>query len=373
MSVEVLPVDDSRRAVTRFVRFAEEVYRGDRHWVQPLIRDQVKLIRSGPFTQIGTRQLFTACRSGRVVARLSVHVNHHHDNHYGPGRGFFGFFEALDDPEATAALFGAGRDWLAAHGCTEMVGPLSFSIYDEVGLLVDGFDSSPVVMCPYNPPYYARLLEGVGLVKEVDWYGYRVGRDYSFPPALERMRRQIRARAGVAMRRVADLDWEQSVATVRELFNEAWEGNWGHLPMTDAQWRHGQQELRLAIVKTLSWIVYEGGEPAGFYLTVKDLNPALQQARGRLFPWGLFRLLWHLRRVRGLRVLIMGFRAPYRRRGYPLALVMDMTDGAMAMGMEACDCSQIVETNTAMLGLVEGIGAKRYRTFRVYRQALGQP
>jgi hypothetical protein len=370
MAVHVVPLSDARNDVTAFVRFSETIYRDDAHWVPPLINEQIHYIRSGPFNRFGKKQLFMAYRGGEPVARLSVHQNFAYNTRYNTNQGFFGFFEAKQDPEAVRAVFEAGDIWLKDRGCRDILGPMSFSIYEEIGLLVDGFKDDPAIMCPYNPPYYADLLEGIGFRKEIDWYGYRFHRGHTIPPAMERVHRRVLERKGVVLRPVQAGTWEEDAAIIRRIFNEAWAANWGHVPFDEAHWRYVTKYLKLAVLRDLSWIVAADGEPVGFLIVVKDLNPALKQAEGRLFPLGLFRMLWHARRVKRIRIIIMGFLEPYRVRGYDMALAYEALSRALVQGYEACDCSQIVESNHRLVQALDMFGGERYRTFRIYRKPI---
>ena len=365
------PLGDTRGETRSFVRFAAEVYRPYPRWVPPLVFDQVSHIRGGPFNGFGEKQLFMAYRDARPVARLSVQRNFAHDERYGAGRGFFGFFEALPDPEAVRALFDAGEGWARRRGCREMAGPMNFSIYEEIGLLVRGFDQDPAVMCPFNPPYYAELLADAGYEKEIDWFGFRVDLEKPLPPAADRLRRRVLRQDKVVFRQLESRSWKRDSAIVQDLFNRTWDENWGHLPMREEQWRYSSDKIRLAAVKPLSWVVEVDGRPAGFLLTVKDLNPALKAAAGRLSPAGVARLLWRAFRHRGIRVILMGFLPAFRNRGYDLALIAHAIKRGFELGYGPADCSQIVEDNHRMLRAMDVLGGERYTTYRIFRKGLG--
>jgi ribosomal protein S18 acetylase RimI-like enzyme len=299
-----------------------------------------------------------------------VHENRVFNEFQHRRQGFFGFFEALDDAEAVAALFAEGERWLAARGCASVLGPVSFSVYEQVGLLLDAFDLPPVVLCPYNPPYYARLLEGLGYGREVDWFAYRFLRGQPLPVRWVRVAERALRRRGVTVRHPRMRHWHEELALVRGLFNEAWAENWSHAPLSQDEWAVLAEELRLVVRPELCLILSVGDVPVGFSVTLPDLNQALKRARGCLFPFGLLRLLWEARRIRGLRTIAMGVLKEYRNRGYAPAMVVETVRNGLRLGYERCDCSLIVETNTAMVELLRDLGAERYKTFRVYRKAL---
>lgn len=371
--VTVVALSDTRKDVAAFVRFAETVYRNNRFWVPPLVVEQKHYIRSGPFNRFGEKQLFMAYRGTEPVARLSVHRNFAHNKRYNVNQGFFGFFEAKEDSEGAHAVFEAGERWLKDKGCVDLLGPMSFSIYEEIGLLVDGFEDAPVLLCPYNPPYYANLLEQIGFRKEIDWYGYKLDKTQLIPPAMERIYQRVVTREGVSLQPATAQTWKRNAAIVRRIFDEAWSGNWGHVPFDDAHWATISKQIKLAVLRDLSWFVYENGEPVGFLIVVKDFNVALREARGRLFPLGWIRLLRRISKIKRLRILIMGFLEPYRARGYDLAIAYESLRRAQEQGYELCDCSQIVEDNDRLVKGLEVLGAERYKTFRIYRKAIDVP
>lgn len=366
----IVALSHARRDVRAFVRFPDALYRHDAHRVPPLIHEQTAYIRSGPFNDFGEKQLFMACRGDEPVARLSVHRNFAHNSRYEANQGFFGFFEAKPDPEAVRALFEAGASWLRDRGCQDMLGPMSFSIYEETGLLVEGFDDDPVVLCAYNPPYYADLLENLGFRKEIDWYAYRFRKGHAIPPVVERIRRRVAEREGVALQSGQVKSWKENTDLVRRIFNEAWAGNWGHVPFEKGHWRYITKQLKLAVLKDLSWFVTAEGTTVGFLIAVKDMNPAIKQARGRLFPLGLARMVWQAHRIKGMRIILMGCLEPYRARGYDIAMAYESLTRALMQGYETCDCSLIVENNIRLTQGLDLLGGERYKTFRVYRKAI---
>jgi GNAT superfamily N-acetyltransferase len=369
-SLEIRPLRPTRREVGAFVRFAERVYRDLPQWGPPLVWQQARQVRSGPFTQIGELQLWMAFRGGAPVARLSVHESRPYNAFHGTRQGFFGFFEALDDEEAVRALFAAGERWLRDRGCGSVVGPCSFSVYEEIGMLLDAFGETPVVLCPYNPPYYPRLLEALGYAKEVDWYAYLFTREQPIPERWTRIADRVLRQPDVSMRHPDLREWMRELVLVRDIFNEAWAENWGHVPFSDAEWHELAEGLRLAVKPELCWILSVKERPIGFSVTLPDLNLAVREARGRLLPLGWWKLLRAMRRIRSLRTMAMGVLKPYRGHGYEVAMVVETIRNGVRLGYEKSDCSLVVETNRPMLQLLEALGARRYKTYRVYRKPL---
>ena len=354
----------------KFVLFSEKVYKNHPRWVAPIFSDQIKFILKGPFHEIGEVQLFMAYRGNRPVARVSAHINRRHNEHYKENQGFFGFFEAYDDQEAVDHIFQEAGLWLKKKGCSEIIGPESFAIYDEIGILLNSYRVSPIIMCSYNPPYYPALLEKVGFKKEVDWYAYYKSGYDPIPPKMERITERMKKRDGLVLRHANLKEWDQETATIRSIFEEAWSENWGNLPFTDKQWEHLVKELKLIIKKELSYVLELNGKPIAFSITIPNAFEALIKAKGRLFPFGIFKILANMKRIQFVRTLVLGVLKDYRNRGYELALIQKTIHEGMSLGFHASDCSLVVETNTRLIEGLDAIGAKKYKTFRLYKKEI---
>lgn len=367
-SIEVREVPNTRRGVFQFVTFARKVNAGDPNWVAPIFSEQVKMIREGPFNEIGVKQLFMAFKDGVPVGRISAQINHAHNRHYASTQGFFGWFESIDDVEVARSLVDAARSWLAIRGCTDMIGPLNFSIYDEIGVLIDNFEDPPVVLCTYNPPYYDRLLKEAGLEREIDWYAYRKRKATGIPSVVRKVAARVEKQPNVVLRRMKKRHWEQESARVRRIFEIAWSENWFHVPFSDRQWHHVTSELKKVIREEFALVLEVDREPVGFIISVLDANVALKAARGSLYPFGVFKILWNLRKIKRPRTVIMGLLPEYRNRGYDMYMIYrTIVDGA-SLGYDNCDCSLIAESNLRMIRGLEAIGAERYKTYRLYRK-----
>ena len=368
--IEVREVASTRKEIKKFVLFAEQVYKGLDHYVPPIYSDQVKMILKGPFEEIGQKQLFMAYRNGKPVARISAHINRAHNDYYKTNQGFFGWFEALEDQEAVNAIVSTAEKWLKSHGCSDMIGPMNFAIYDEIGMLVNCFDQDPVVLCTYNPPYYPVLLENAGFVKEIDWFAYLKDAtvEKPIPDVMAKITKRIESRNNVTVRYASKKNWEHEVSTVRHIFEEAWAENWGNVPFTDNQWHHVTKELKLILKEELAFIVEVDGIPAGFSITIPDANVAVKKAQGRLFPFGLFKILFGMKKIKKTRTIIMGVLKEYRKRGFDMVMIQKTIENGLALGYESSDCSLIVETNERMIAGLEAISAERYKTYRIFKR-----
>lgn len=358
-----------------FIDLSWAVNAGDPNWVPPLrmALEPVLDRRKHPFHRHAEVAYFLAERGGRPVGRIAACVNRQHNDFHGEALGTFGFFEALDDPEAATALLDAAAVWLRERGMRTMRGPFNFSTNDEFsspGVLIEGFGTPPTVMTSHNPPYYAALVEGAGLVKAKDLVAYWV--DGSHVPArvggvMERMTR----RAGVTVRSLRMKDLKDEVARVREVYNAAWSRNWGFVPMTDAEFDHMAKELRPVVEPRFVLLAEKDGEPIGFLLALPDLNRAFRHLKdGRLFPFGLFRFLWHRRKIDVARILTLGLKPGMQHLGLGAALYTRLLHAGREMGYRAAEGSWILEDNHEMCAALEKLGAVVCKRWRVYERGL---
>ena len=366
MPVQIVKVED-RRALERFVRFPWQVYRGDPNWVPPLIADVRKMLTHHPFLQHAEVEYFLAVREGRVRGRIAAILNRLHNQFHEERAAFFGFFEVLDDEEATRALLERVEIWARERGMQVLRGPASFSSNEEWGLLVDGFDSSPVVMMTYNPPRYISLLENCGYRKAKDILAYYL--DNPEPPArVVRVAEALAKRKGVVVRSIDLKHYEAEVTKIRSVYNRAWERNWGFVPMTEAEITHLAKEMRPAVKPDLVLIAEKGAEPVGFAVALPDVNVAVKHANGRLFPFGLIKILWHARKIDMLRVPMLGLVPEYRGMGIDQLLYLRLFQGGRRRGIVRGEFSWILEDNLLMRQALEKMGARVYKTYRLYEK-----
>lgn len=361
-----------QRALHRFVTFPWKVYAGDPHWVPPLIADEKKKLTHHPFHEHATVECFLARRDGAIVGRIAAIENRLHNEVHGEQVGFFGFFEVLDDPEAGRALLAHAEAWGAARGLTQLRGPASFSSNEEWGLLVDGFDSPPVVMMTYNPRRYVALIEGAGFRKAKDLFAYYL--DNPEPPErLVRAAEALARRKGITVRPIDLKHYDREVGRIREVYNRAWERNWGFVPMTEAEIAHLAKEMKPAIKPELVQIAERGQEPVGFTVALPDVNFALRHANGRLFPFGLLKVLWYVRKISMLRVPMLGLVPEYRGQGIDQLLYLRLFQGGRKLGIVRGELSWILEDNLAMRQALDKMGAHVYKTYRIYEKEGSPP
>ena len=363
-----------RADLRAFIELPYRLYRDDPLWIPPLRRDVAHMLdKHHPFHQHAEVELFLARNdAGQVVGRIAAvkndaHLAQHHD-----GAGFFGFFESERQPAVAAALFSTVSAWLAARGLGVMRGPASFSVNEECGLLVKGFDSSPVVMMPYNPPWYADLIEGAGFKKSKDLIAYHHEAN-GVPERLARVAGRLAERHQIKIRPLDLKQFKAEVARVRMLYNAAWDANWGNIPMTDAEFDDLAKQLKPVVVPELVLFAEVRGELAGFALALPDLNVALRHMNGRLFPLGWAFGLWYGRKIDAARILTLGVLPKYRLTGAAELLYMALYKNATARGITHGEASWILEDNLLMRQAIENFGGDPYKTYRLYDKTIRTP
>lgn len=378
MGAVVVRTVTTRRDQSRMIRFPWKVYAGDPYWVPPLLFDmqnQLDLARrpeKHPFFEFGEAEFFIAERDGEIVGRVVAHVNRNHDAHYGVHEGFFGFYECLDDPEAARALMSAVEGWLRPRGVTRIIGPESYTVYDEIGFLCEGWENEPripVMMEMYTPRYYLDQMAACGYVKEIDWLALKVPKDTTFNPLFHKLKARL-GREGFTFRNIDMKKLDAEIPRIEAIVNASWAANWGHVPYTKLQFDHIAKALAQIIDPRIVYMCEKDGEPVGCSLSLPDINPGVRKMNGRLFPFGWWHFLRAKKTAVGMRTFLLGVRPEYRNKGIDAVFVVDtMTDGVKC-GYQWSDCSLLVETNRAIIDPVLKWGGQEYRKYRLFSKAL---
>lgn len=374
--VEVTRVVDAVEK-DRFIRFPWDVYRGDLHWVPPLLMERHDFLdpSRNPFFLHADVALFLARRGDEVVGRIAAVEDRNFNEFHDSRTAYFGLFECVNDPAVAGALFGAARDWARWRGLDTLLGPMNLSTNYEVGLLVEGFDSDPYIQMPYNPRYYPELVEGCGLKKVKDLYAWERSAATPPPERFTRIADKIREHEGVTIRSVNLRRFEEEVARIKEVYNAAWEQNWGFVPMTEPEFDKLARDLRHLVAPDLAMVAESQGEPIAFSLTVPDWNQALKKLNGRLttfgLPLGLAKLLWHKRKIDRVRLMALGVKTGWRRRGIDAVLVVETIRRTHQLGYEGGEVSWTLEDNDLINRAIEACGCKRTKTYRMYDAPTG--
>ena len=350
------------------MQLPHRLYRDDPLWVPMLDRDVTEMLdrERHPFHQHSKAEFFLARdSSGNVRGRIAAIRNQRHIDFHGEPVGFFGFFESERDPELAGALLDTAAEWLRKEKLQVMRGPASFSSNEEFGLLVQGFDSSPLVMMSYNPEWYASLLTDYGFTKAKDLLAYV--RTYNEPPErLVRVAEALRKKFDVTIRPMNKKKFFSEVGLVRELYNAAWEKNWGFVPMTELELDHMAHQLKQVVDPDFVPFAYVAGELAGFSLTLPDVNAALIHMRGKLNPLSIAKGMWKSRGPGKVRVLTLGVYDRFRRCGVAELLYLYLMDQAAKKKVTQSEFSWVLEDNHLMRAASEKMGAHAYKTYRIY-------
>ncbi len=362
-----------------FIRLANRLYRDDPNYVAPLefeLRARLDATKN-PSLKGSPHELWVAYRDGAPVGRIAAIVNQAHLDRYKDATGHFGFIEGEDDPAIFDALLKTASDWLHEHGVHKIAGPYNFSVNEECGLLVNGFDAPPYVMMPHGRPFYAGHLERLGFAKAMDMYALEYYPVRQFIPE-KRMRFIEKAlnKPNISIRTLNTKDVLGDIRMIVDIFDDAWSDNWGFIPFSEDHIRHMAAELKPIIQKHNVVLCYLDDEPVAFGLVLPNINRAIRDFDGKLLPFNWAKLLWRLK-VRGIdqsRMPLMGVRKKLHKRPVGAAFaykIIDMVNAAnMDHGVTHSELSWILENNESMLTMLTDMGAKIYKTYRIYEKAL---
>ena len=361
-----------------FLQVPYEVYRDDPSWVAPLRMEVTQRLTPGqnPFFEHAEVALFTAHRDGRLCGRISAQVDREHLRVHGDGTGFFGFFDTVDDNDVAMVLVTAAAEWLAERGMTTIRGPLSLSINEEVGLLVDGFETPPCVMMPHHRAYQGGLAEATGLRKVRDLFAW----SYAAAPPTPRSNKALQTVNALPELRFRSLDTRrlpEEVTTALRIFNDAWQHNWGFVPATPGEAAKMARDLRLLIDPTISFFAEIEGRAVALVIALPNLNEVTRDFGGRLTPANVVKLIWRLkiRRPKTARVLMVGIvtelRGVKRYGALSTALFAEVTRRGFGVGYEWAELSWTLEDNRAINLGIKAMGAHIYKRYRLYEKPIG--
>lgn len=374
--ITIVPVR-TRPELTRFIKLPIRLNAGDPNWITPLMMERAEALSPGtnPFFEHAEVQLWLAVRQGRDVGRISAQIDALTPQTPGQKTGNFGLIAAEDDPVIFNLLFRAAEDWLRARGCVRALGPFNLSVNEEVGLLVDGFDTPPMVMMGHDPAYTGGRVEEQGYAKAKDVYAYLCDPTADLPAVVvRRVRRGLPH--GVTLRELDMSRYDQEVVSLTEILNDAWSGNWGFVPTTEAETRQLAKALKPVIEKKMTLFAEIDGEPAGFIVLLPNVNEAIADLKGKLLPFGWAKLLWRLKvsGVKSARVPLMGVKRKFadtmRGQLLPFHLMNAGRDASLALGYTKFEFSWVLEENLPMRRISEAMGATIYKTYRLYEKAL---
>ena len=376
-SVSIRPVR-TRRELKRFVKLPFKLHRDSEQWVPPLVFERMQFLdrKKNPWFEHGEAEYFLAERDGEPVGRITAHVDHRWDEFQGGKDAMFGFFEAAEDPEVVRALFDAATAWATERGRERLLGPMDFTTNDELGILIEGFERRPMILEPWHPPYYQRLIEAEGFGKAMDvlMWELRMGElkeGEKFDPSIHEAAEKALHDEGITIRNMRKREMAGEVRRFMDVYNEAWGDNWGFVPITDAEVEFQAKNLKQVIDEEWTFMAEKDGEVVGAALTLPDINQVLAGMNGRLLPFGWAKFLLGKRKIDRLRVFALGVKHDYRHTGVAAGLYLEhIKMAALPDKIHWGEMGWILETNKPMNRAMEGMGGKIIKKYRLYERSL---
>lgn len=373
--VSIVEVSRRGRDLARFLHVPYPIYRDDPNWVAPLLDDLKKVFADkNPLFEHAEMKLWVAVRDGKDVGRVAGILDRTHNTVHHESTAFFGFFESVNDPVVAGALLETVGAWAKETGMNNLLGPMNPTTNDECGLLIEGFDPPPVIMMTYNPRYYIDLLEGAGFAKAKDLLAYHFTVDEEPLRRLTRLADAVRRREpDLVVRPIRRKTLKQDLARVKEVYNSAWEENWGFVPMTDAELDFMAARLKPLLLEEIALLAEVKGEPVAFMMSLPDYNEALQPLKGKLLTPKIVNFLKYLmgwKRPRFVRVVTLGIKKGYRQRGIDAVMFAQSLRASLEVGFRDCEVSWMLEDNVMILRPIDVFGGKKYKTYRLYEKAV---
>ncbi len=355
----------------QFIRLPWTIYKGHPHWVPPLLKDvRFKLDRAKhPFFEHAKMELFLAIKGSEVLGRIAAIIDDRYNEFHKEKTGFFGMFECVNDYAAAESLFTAAAKWVKEQGMDLIRGPMNLSMNDEVGFLLEGFDSDPVVMMPYTPKYYLDLCDRYGFVKAKDLYAY-LKSEVGVSERVVKLVERLKEHEHVAVRPVDMKKFDSEVAIIKEIYNAAWELNWGFVPMTEREMDQMAKDLKPIAEPALILFAEVNGKPVGVSVTIPDFNQVLKRLNGKLGPIEILKYFYYKRKVTGLRGIVFGLEKEYRRTGISTVMYYETEMAGAKLGYKWCEMSWNLEDNDLINRFDEAIGGKLYKKYRIYEKPL---
>jgi GNAT superfamily N-acetyltransferase len=373
--IKISEVTTSRER-NAFIKFPWRIYANDPAWVPPLIIERKAFLnrKRHPFYRHGDAALFLARKNGEVIGRIVASDDPNYNALHQSNVGCFGLFECINDRDVAAALFDRAASWLREKGRTEIMGPIDYSTNYVCGLLIDGFQFPPTILTAHNPPYYRDLIESWGFTKAKDWYAWWFADPAKAVAKLRRLSARFNTNCPATIRSANLRNLRDESRRLRQIYNQAWEKNWGFVPFTEAEIEFMTSELKPLLVPEFGWVAEIEDQPVGFTLCLPDINVVLPHLNGRLtrfgLPIGLIKLLLCKRRIRKGRLIALGVVEKYRRTGIAEMLVLRVIEETMVKRGITGELSMTLEDNFMINRFLEAIGAERYKTYRIFKRIL---
>jgi hypothetical protein len=364
---------ETKKELTQFIDFPHDLYKDNPFYVPELFMSQKALLdkKKSNFHKHSKADYFLALKDGKIAGRIAAIRNNNHIEFTGEQVGFFGFFDVINDYRVAEMLLDTAKDWIKSEGLTAVFGPENYSGNETCGSLIEGFDSSPVAMMTYNFPYYNEFLEKYGFTKAMDLLAYRLDTD-TMPEKLIQVSKLLENRLkqhDIVIRNLNMKDWDKELIGFRKVYNEAWQQNWGFVPMTDAEFSAMCDELKMIVIPDFVFIAEKNGEMIGISATIPDIYQIFKHIpRGRLFPFGLFKYLYYRKKIDIVRVIILGVLNEHRRLGLDAVFYAKTVEMARKYKIKFGEASWILENNEMMNKALVNIGGYVYKKYRIFRK-----
>lgn len=373
-TVEVVEVESSGQ-LRDFIRYPFKLYKDVPQYVFPLLTERNDFFdqKKNPFYRTARVKLFLAMRDGEVCGRIATCVNFSHNDYHHEKTGFFGFFDTPDDFDIASRLLKVAMITLKKEGMNKMRGPMNFSTNHEVGFVIEGYDTPPTVMMPWNFPYQVKLAEKFGLKKAMDLFAWTVTKDDGIPERIERVVNKMQERSKITLRSLDMKDFDNEVKRLNIVYNAAWAPNWGFVPMDEVEFNHMCYQLKQIVEPEMVLIAEYEGKPVAFSVALPDINQALIHLKGRLFPFGLLKLLWHTKirnKVTTVRMITMGVIPEFQRRAIDMVFFVSTFNRGVKLGYTTGELSWTLETNELMIRSAQEMGGKPSKKYRIMEMPL---
>ena len=362
----------TKKDLNQFIDFPHELYKSDPNYVPEIRMGQKDILnrKKNPFFQHSDAAYFLAKENGKIVGRIAAIDNANYKKHWGEEYGFFGFFDAIDDNKVAKSLFKSAFEWLQTKGLKGLYGPMNPSTNDTCGTLIDGFDKPPYLMMTHNFSYYDELIKSTGMEKSMDLLSYYLDKK-KIPERMIRLTKGIEDRLnkqGITFRKANFKDIKNEAPRIREIYNHAWEDNWGFVPMTESEFEHLVNDLKTVTIPDLVYIVEDKGKPVAFSASLPNLNEIIINFdKGKLFPFNVLKLINAPKKVRSIRVLTLGLKKEYRNMGIDACLYTKIYDACVKHNWDGGEASWILENNTMMNRALVNMNAEVFKRYRIYK------
>lgn len=364
-----------KKGISEFINFPHDLYKDDANYVPEIFMGQKDMMNPDkyPFYKYGTAKFYLAKKDGKIVGRIAAIHNPNYNAHFNSKVGFFGFFDVIEDPQVAGLLLDRAKSYAKENGNDYLMGPTNYTTNETAGVLVDGFEEAAKIMMTYNKPYYDTLILQHGFKKEMDLYAYMIYTNKANEKSLRLagvLEERLKSK-GITIRNVNLKDINQEAQKIKKIYNAAWDENWGFVPFTDAEFDYLKNDLKMILDPKFAYIAEKEGQAIGFSITLPNINEILiKNKRGRLFPWGIFRLLLGKNKTKSVRILALGVVHEYRKMGIEAIFFAKNIQEAKNRQLIGGEASWVLENNESMKAAAEHLNGEKYKTYRLYKAEL---